>query len=115
MDQITSVPSSEDEGEVSRPGVVHLFINRPHNMDFAEADDSDPTQVITLGPEDWNSEGTANIGLRFVKFQKTSTLIVYVQQGDGEADAVRIDRVRLIGEAGAKRDMGKLQKVGEDE
>ena len=84
-------------------------------MDFGEADDTDPTQAIELGPGDWNSNGTANIPLRFVKFQKTTTLIVYVQKGDGEAETVRVDRLRLIGEAGAKREMGKLQKVGEDE
>jgi hypothetical protein len=84
-------------------------------MDFAEADESEPTQVITLGADDWNSEGTAAVNLRFVKFQKTSSLIVYVQQGDGEADAVRVDRVRLIGEAGAKTDMGKLKQAGDEE
>lgn len=84
-------------------------------MDFSEADDSEPTQTITLSEEDWNSEGTANISLRYVKYQKTTSLIIYVQQGDGEADTVRLDRVKVIGEAGAKREMGKLQKVGEDE
>lgn len=84
-------------------------------MDFGEADDSEPTQVITLGASDWNANGTANIPLRFVKFQKTNTLIVYVQQGDGEAEAVRIDRIKLIGEAGAKREMGSLQKAGDDD
>lgn len=84
-------------------------------MDFGEADDTEPTQVIELGPEDWNEEGTANVSLRFVKFQRTSTIVVYVQQGDGEAETVRLDRVKVIGEAGAKREMGKLQKVGEDE
>lgn len=82
-------------------------------MDFSEADDSEPTQVIELGPEDWNKDGTANVPLRFVKFQKTNTIIVYVQQGDGEAETVRIDRIRLVGEAGAKREMGKLQKPGD--
>ncbi|KAJ4163315.1 hypothetical protein LMH87_005052 [Akanthomyces muscarius] len=113
--QLTSLPSPDDEGEVSRPHVIHLFINRPQNMDFAEADDSEPTQVINLGPSDWNDDGTATISLRFVKFQKTSTVILYVQQGDGEAEAVRLDRVRLIGEAGTKREMGNLQKAGDEE
>lgn len=83
-------------------------------MDFSEADDSEPTQVITLSDSDWNANGTATIPLRFVKFQKTNTLIIYVQQGDGEADAVRIDRIKLVGEAGAKREMGSLQKGDED-
>lgn len=84
-------------------------------MDFSEADDTDPTQAITLTDKDWNAEGTANIPLRFVKFQKTTTLIVYVQKGDGEAETVRLDRIKLIGEAGSKREMGKLQKVGDEE
>ncbi|PTB67159.1 DUF1000-domain-containing protein [Trichoderma citrinoviride] len=112
--QITSFPP-EGNTDVSRPGVIRLFINRTSNMDFGEAEDAEPTQEITLGPEDWNSQGTASIGLRFVKFQKTTTLTIFVQRGDGEADAVRIDRIKLIGEAGTKRDMGKLQKMEDDE
>lgn len=84
-------------------------------MDFSEADDSEPTQVVNLKPEDWNADGTVNIGLRYVKFQKTTSLIVYVQQGDGEAETVRLDRIKLIGEAGAKREMGKLQKQEDEE
>ncbi|KAL7780797.1 PITH domain-containing protein [Trichoderma afarasin] len=112
--QITSFPP-EGNSDVSRPGVLHLFINRTSNMDFGEAEDAEPTQAITLEPQDWNTDGTANISLRFVKFQKTTTLTIFVQKGDGEAETVRIDRIKLIGEAGAKRDMGKLQKMDDEE
>ena len=84
-------------------------------MDFSEADDTEPTQAITLKAEDWNSEATANINLRFVKFQKTTTLVVYVQKGCDGAETVRLDRIALIGEVGTKREMGILQKVGDDE
>ncbi|OAA73176.1 Thioredoxin [Cordyceps fumosorosea ARSEF 2679] len=113
--QLTSLPSAEDKGEVSRPRAIHLFTNRSQNMDFGEADDAVPIQVIDLGPGDWNKDGTASVSLRFVKFQNISSVIVYVQAGDEEARTVRLDRVRLIGEAGAKREMGTLQKIGEDE
>ncbi|KAJ6445829.1 thioredoxin [Purpureocillium lavendulum] len=112
--QITSIPA-EDQDDITRPEVIHLYINRTQNMDFSEADETEPTQAITLKPEDWNADGTANISLRYVKFQKTTTLILYVQKGADGAEAVRIDRLKLIGEAGTKREMGKLQKVGEDE
>ncbi|KAF5017467.1 hypothetical protein F66182_10601 [Fusarium sp. NRRL 66182] len=111
---LTSLPPKDDE-DVMRPGNIHLYINRPHNLDFSEADDTEPTQAIEISPEDWNAEGTVSLSLRYVKFQKTSSVVVYVQQGEGDGETVRLDRVRLIGEAGAKRDMGKLQKVGEDE
>jgi hypothetical protein len=83
-------------------------------MDFSEADDTEPTQAITLEENDWNANGTANIPLRFVKFQKTTSLIIYVQKGDGEAETVRLDRVKLFGDAGTKREMGKLTKVGDE-
>ncbi|KND90122.1 Thioredoxin-like protein 1 [Tolypocladium ophioglossoides CBS 100239] len=112
--QLTSLPE-DGQDDVSRPEVIYLYINRPQNLDFGEADDTEPTQVVTLTLEDWNADGTTNISLRYVKFQKTTTLIVYVQKGSDGAETVRLDRVRLIGEAGAKREMGKLQKVGEDE
>ncbi|KAG5946083.1 hypothetical protein E4U60_004565 [Claviceps pazoutovae] len=112
--QITSIPAAGQD-EVSRPEVIHLYINRPQIMDFDEADDSEPTQIITLKPEDWNAESTANIHLRFVKFQKTTSLVLYVQKGKDGADAVRLDRIKIIGEAGAKREMGKLQKVEGEE
>ncbi|POR31320.1 Thioredoxin-like protein 1, partial [Tolypocladium paradoxum] len=112
--QLTSLPE-DGQDDVSRPEVIHLYTNRAQNLDFSEADDTEPTQAVTLTPTDWNADGTANISLRYVKFQKTTTLIVYVQKGSDGAETVRLDRLRLIGEAGAKREMGKLQKVGEDE
>lgn len=94
---------------------MRLYLNRTSNIDFDEADELEPTQEIELQNDSWNAEGTYNIPLRYVKFQKTTTLIIYVQKGDGEAETVRINRLRLIGEAGAKREMGKLVKVGEEE
>ena len=112
--QITSLPG-DGQDDVSPPEVIHLYINRPQNMDFSEADDTEPTQAITLTSNDWNSQGTANINLRFVKFQKTTTLVLYVQKGKEGAEAVRLDRIKVIGEAGTKREMGKLQKVGDEE
>lgn len=76
------MPPKDDE-DVSRPEVIHLYLNRTQNMDFGEADEAEPTQVVNLTETDWNADGTVNIGLRFVKFQKTNTLIVYVQKGEG--------------------------------
>ncbi|KAJ6437603.1 thioredoxin [Purpureocillium lavendulum] len=112
--QITSLPT-DGQDAIMRPEVIRLYINRTQNMDFAEADETRPTQEITFEPEDWNKNGTANVSLRYVKFQRTTTLVIYVQRSTEGAEAVRVDRLRFIGEAGTKREMGKLQKVGEDE
>ncbi|KAI0485989.1 thioredoxin [Xylaria cf. heliscus] len=116
--QITSLPPAEnddDEEEAPmRPKTIKLFTNRPHNLGFDEADDIDPTQTIEIGESDWNSNGTANLPLRFVRFQNITSLVIFVVDGDGDGDKVRLDRVRLIGESGEKREMGKLEKIGDE-
>ncbi|KAM0273206.1 hypothetical protein ACHAQH_008396 [Verticillium albo-atrum] len=111
---ITSLPPTDDEDAPMRPRTIHLYTNKPHNLDFAEADDTPPTQVIELSEKDWNASGTANVGLRYVKFQNITSLVLYVVNGDGDGDKVRLDRVRLVGDSGEKREMGKLEKIGDE-
>lgn len=107
------MPPSDDEDAPMRPQTINLFINRPHILGFDEAEDIPATQSITLSVKDWVN-GTATIALRFVKFQSVTSLVVFVVDGDGEGDKVRIDRLRIIGESGEKRELGKLEKIGDE-
>ena len=114
---VTSLPpKSEDESEVPmRPKTIKLYTNAAHVLGFDEAEGLTPTQVITLGGRDWDEKtGTARVELRFVKFQNVTSLVMFVVDGHGEGEKVRIDRLRLIGETGEKRDQGKLQKIGDE-
>lgn len=115
--QITSLPrgiSNDQEESPMRPKSIQIYSNRPHVLGFEEAEDIPALQKISLGPEDWDQKtGTAKVELRFVKFQNVTSLVLFVVEGDGDADKVRIDRIRIIGETGEKRDLGKLEKVGE--
>ncbi|KAF2200019.1 DUF1000-domain-containing protein [Delitschia confertaspora ATCC 74209] len=114
---LTSLPpkSDDDDDAPMRPKTIRLYTNRAHNLGFEEADDIPATQTLELKPTDWNEEtGTAKAELRFVKFQNISSLVVFVVDGDGESDKVRLDRVRIIGDSGEKRDMGKLEKIGDE-
>lgn len=111
---ITSLPPSSDD-DVMRPKTLHLYTNRPHNLGFDEADSTDPEQIITLKPEDWDSAtGTATVETRMVKFQRVTSLVIFVVNGEGDGEKTRIDRLRIIGEAGEKREMGKLEKIGDE-
>ncbi|EOD50546.1 thioredoxin [Neofusicoccum parvum] len=115
---LTSFPPqpSEDNDEVPmRPRTVKLFTNRAHNLGFEEAEDIPATQEITIKPEDWDaSTGTAKLELRFVKFQNITSLVMFVVDGEGDGEKVRLDRIRIIGESGEKREMGKLEKIGDE-
>ncbi|KAL8656043.1 MAG: hypothetical protein Q9210_000511 [Variospora velana] len=117
--QITSLPpinmNQEGGNALMRPKTLHLYTNRAHVLGFEEAEDLAATQTIVLQPEDWDgATGTAKVELRFVKFQKVSSLVLFVSDGHGEGERVRIDRVRIIGEKGEKRELGKLEKIGDE-
>ncbi|KAL4960413.1 thioredoxin-like protein 1 [Aspergillus stella-maris] len=116
---ITSLPpkeGEEDDEVPMRPKTIHLYTNRAHVLGFDEAEDITPVQVITLEAGDWDSKtGTAKIDLRFVKFQSVFALNVFVVDGDGDGEKTRIDRIRIFGEAGEKREMGKLEKIGDEQ
>ena len=118
--QITSLPptASEDgDDEVPmRPKTIQVYSNRAHVLGFEEAEDIPATQRVTLGPRDWDEKtGTAKIELRFVKFQNVTSLVIFVVDGDGSGEKVRVDRLRIIGETGEKRDLGKLEKIGDEQ
>ena len=118
--QITSLlpqDSGINQGneETMRPRTIQLYSNRAHVLGFEEAEDIPATQAITLQPQDWDeSTSTAKVELRFVKFQNISSLVIFVLDGDGDGEKVRIDRLRIIGETGEKRELGKLEKIGDE-
>jgi hypothetical protein len=118
--QITSLPptaTGEDQEDAPvRPKTLKLYINRPHVIGFEEADDIEPTQTAVLNPRDWDAKtGTAKVELRFVKFQHVSSLVVFCVDCDGDGEKIRLDRIRIFGESGEKRAMGKLEKIGDEQ
>lgn len=114
--QITSLPPAADEDDEvpMRPKTIQIYSNRAHILGFEEADDIPATQSITLETKDWDETGTATLSLRFVKFQNISSLVLFIVDGDGDGDKVRLDRIRIIGETGEKRELGKLEKIGDE-
>jgi hypothetical protein len=111
---ITSLPDAEQDDAPMRPKTIQVYSNRAHVLGFDEAEGIPATQSIELRAQDWDAKtGTAKVELRFVKFQNVTSLVVFVVDGDGDGERVRIDRLRVVGETGEKRDMGKLEKVSD--
>lgn len=111
---ITSLPPKDDDDTPMRPKTIQIYSNRAHVLGFDEAEDLPATQSLTLSQRDWDEKtGTAKVELRFVKFQNVTSLVIFCVDGDGNGEKVRIDRIRIIGETGEKRD-GKIEKIGED-
>ncbi|OCT54556.1 Thioredoxin-like protein 1 [Cladophialophora carrionii] len=113
---LTSLPTdTDDEEQPSRPKVVKIYTNRPRILGFDEADDTQAAQEVTLSEKDWDPKtGTAKVELRIVKFQNVSSIVLFVVESEGDNEKVRIDRIRVIGETGEKRD-GKIEKIASDD
>ena len=115
--QITSLPTeNEDDDETPmRPKTLSLYTNRSHVLGFDEAEDIPAVQTVEIKEQDWDSKtGTANVPLRYVKFQNVTSLVVFFVDGDGDSEKLRVDRIRIVGDAGEKRSMGKLEKIGDE-
>ncbi|KAF2769916.1 thioredoxin-like protein [Teratosphaeria nubilosa] len=113
---ITSLPPPGDDDDISRPKSIRLYTNRSTVLGFDEADDTPCTQDLEIKDTDWDSRtGTAKVELRFVKFQNISSLVLFVVDNAGDTEKTRIDRIRLFGETGEKRAMGKLEKIGDEQ
>lgn len=112
---ITSIPVEDDE-EVSRPKSLKLYTNRSTVLGFDEADDTPSTQELEIKEADWDEKThTAKVELRFVKFQNVSSVVIFVVDNAAGSEKTRIDRIRLFGETGEKRAMGKLEKIGDEQ
>lgn len=115
----SSPPTSSEDGDDEipmRPRTFRLYTNRSNNLGFDEADDEPAAQEIVLKPTDWDAAtATAKLELRFVKFQNVTSFVLFVVDGEGDGEKVRVDRIRVIGESGEKRAMGKLEKIGDQE
>jgi hypothetical protein len=113
--QITSLPTEGEDESPMRPKTVSLYTNRSHVLGFDEAEDIPAVQTVEIKEEDWDAKtGTANVPLRFVKFQNVTSLVLFFVDGDGDSEKLRVDRIRIVGDAGEKRSMGKLEKIGDE-
>ncbi|KAJ5175101.1 uncharacterized protein N7482_000978 [Penicillium canariense] len=117
---VTSFPPAAGEGDDDdelpmRPRTLKLYTNTSHVLGFEQAEDANPVQTIEIQPEQWDAKtGTATVDLRFVKFQNVTSLVLFFVDGDGDSEKLRVDRIRIIGDAGEKRVMGKLEKIGDE-
>lgn len=117
--QVTSIPpadgDADDDETPMRPRNVHIYKNTSHVLGFDEADGIPAVQKVEIKPGDWDEKtATATVPLRFVNFQNVTSLVLFFVDGDGDSEKLRVDRVRIVGEAGANRAMGKLEKIGDE-
>ncbi|KAM7025581.1 thioredoxin-like protein 1 isoform 1-T1 [Acridotheres tristis] len=91
------------------PKYIKMFINLPRSMDFEEAERSEPTQALELGPEDIREDGI--IQLRYVKFQNVNSVTLFVQSNHGDEETTRITYFTFIGTPVQATNMNDFKRI----
>ncbi|XP_063280563.1 thioredoxin-like protein 1 isoform X4 [Prinia subflava] len=91
------------------PKYIKIFINLPRSMDFEEAERSEPTQALELGPDDIKEDGI--IQLRYVKFQNVNSVTLFVQSNHGDEETTRITYFTFIGTPVQATNMNDFKRV----
>ncbi|WBW72127.1 thioredoxin-like I protein Txl1 [Schizosaccharomyces osmophilus] len=80
------------------PKTLKLFINQPTVLSFEDAESSPATQVIEE-IEYKSDDEPLNIPLRFVKFQRVNSLVIFVSSNVEDEETTQIGRLEFFGEA----------------
>ena len=87
------------------PATVKLFINQPA-MDFDDAADRCPTQVLNLTTKE------ATLPLTIAKFQTVTSLHVFIESNQGDEEATSLTALSLVGVPVHTTNMNDLKKGG---
>ena len=75
------------------PKEIKLFINQ-NAMDFGDSESETPAQEFELSKEDVKG---GKLELRFVRFQKVTSLHILVKSNQGDEETTRIDSIDIFG------------------
>ncbi|CBZ51878.1 conserved hypothetical protein [Neospora caninum Liverpool] len=83
-----------EEGTISEPKLMKVYSNNT-NLDFSTVYDETPAQVITLTPE--QLKGEERLLLRGSKFQRCSSLHIFIEKNQANSVHTFINRICLYG------------------
>eukprot|EP00980_Cylindrotheca_fusiformis_P031630 scaffold26716_cov137-Cylindrotheca_fusiformis.AAC.5 len=89
-----------------QPTLLKIFVNRC-NLGFEDIVDVDPTQTIELTPEDLR-EGGEPIQLKFVKFQRVSSITIFIEDNEG-GEVSALGGLKLYGRPVATTNMAEFK------
>lgn len=94
----------------SSPTTIKLFVNRC-NLGFEDVDDVEPTQIIELTNEDLRENSSDAILLKFLKFQRVSSITFFIEDNDG-GEVSALGGLKIFGRPIATTNMADFKKQG---
>lgn len=97
------------------PSELQLFANRPNILTFDDVESIPATQKIASNEIVYDESGEALIGLRYVKFQKVNSLVIFVEQNKEDEEVTIIRSIEILGSVEATNSSGVVKKLEDNE
>ncbi|CEM33379.1 unnamed protein product [Vitrella brassicaformis CCMP3155] len=82
-----------DDDDISPPSIIRIYSNK-EDMDFDEVDRLEPSQTFELSKEQLSGQ---RLVLRGSRFQRCSSIQIFVEDNHGDTEQTFLNRVSLIG------------------
>lgn len=114
--KVHSIRLRVDPGRLSyAPAELRIFANRPNILTFDDVDAIPSTQKISTSDILYDGEGAAIVGLRYVKFQKVNSLVIFVERNGGEEEVTMMRSIEFLGSFEAANSSGVVKKIEDHE
>lgn len=94
------------------PSQLRLYVNRPNILSFDDVDSLPATQC--MNEISYDDKGVALVTLRFVKFQKVNSIVIFVERNIGGGEVTKLCSIEFLGEVSPTNSSGIVQKVEHD-
>ncbi len=91
------------------PKIVKLFKNAT-SLDFADAEDLDPTAELDLSEEDL--KGAVKQKLKFTAFQSVDSVTIFIESNQDDEDVSFVNNITFYGKPIVTTNMNELKKSG---
>lgn len=99
----------------SAPAEIQIFANRPNILGFDDVDSIPATQRLASNEIVYDESGQALVGLRYVKFQKVNSLVLFVDQNKEEEEITTLRSIEILGSVESSNSSGVVKKIEEHE
>ncbi|KAK9370909.1 PITH domain-containing protein [Lipomyces kononenkoae] len=106
----SSVAKEGDDESKQRATKIKVWANSPSILSFDDTSSVPAAHEAEIAEPD--EQGWSAVRLRYVRFQRVSSLVVFLD-GDDEDQPTAVNKIVFIGETGEKLEMGKLAKHDE--
>ncbi|KAJ8099805.1 PITH domain-containing protein [Lipomyces tetrasporus] len=109
---LIQAPIAKDDNDQvkQRPTKLKVWTNLPAILSFDDTNSVPAVHEADIdGPDE---QGWSAVRLRYVRFQRVSSLVVFLE-GEDEDEPTGVNKVVFVGEKGDKLEMGTLAKPGE--